>query len=131
MFKRIIALLIGYLSLFTVVNDIPTTSYDEFMQWVSSLVLNPFRFVISAFLTLIGVIAYGIMIKTVITDFKHTRAQSWVVGILYCAIVLVSMLSLYHMNQLLIFILLPCSVIYGIISLSQRNVIERGQEGAE
>ncbi len=131
MFKRIIALLIGYLSLYTVVNDIPTTSYDEFMQWVSSLILNPFRFVVSAFLTLIGVIAYGIMIKTVITDFKHPRAQSLVAGILYCAIVLVSMLSLFHMNQMLIFILLPCSVIYGIISLSQRNVIERGQEGAE
>ncbi|WP_408006557.1 hypothetical protein ACJROX_17870 [Pseudalkalibacillus sp. A8] len=131
MFKRIIALLIGYLSLYTVVNDIPTASYDEFMQWVSSLILNPFHFVVSSFLALIGVIAYGIMIKTVIADFKHRSTQSLLVGIIYCALVLVSMFSLYRMNQILILIFLPCSVIYGIISLSQRKVIEREQEGAE
>ncbi|WP_221565245.1 hypothetical protein [Alkalihalobacillus sp. TS-13] len=131
MFKRIMALLIGYFSLYTVVNDIPTSSYDQFMGWVAKLIMNPMVFVYSAFLILIGVIAYGIALKTIITDFRNQRLRSLIVQLLYIVLVICSVYLLYQMNELLMLIFLPCSVIYGIISLSQFNVHERRQEGAE
>lgn len=131
MFTRLLALLIGYWSLYVVAIEVPTQSMEELRRWAASLVFEPFVFVTVSLMSLVGIIAYGTMLKYVFQDLKLQSGRNLFQSILFGLLFLLSIYFLYRINMKLMLIILPCMLIYGIISISQTREIVRRQDGVE
>jgi hypothetical protein len=131
LFTRLLALSIGYWSLYLVFIEVPTESIEELRRWSASLVFEPFVFVTVSLMSLVGIFAYGTMLKFVFQDMKLRSGRNLFQSILFGILLLLSIYFLYRLNMKLMLIILPCMIIYGIISISQTREIVRRQDGVE
>ncbi|WP_349407593.1 hypothetical protein [Pseudalkalibacillus sp. SCS-8] len=131
MYKRLLALSIGYWSLYLVVNEIPTESYPDFRRWLMSLIFQPFTFIWVSVLALIGIIAYGVIVQWMADDLRQMTKTTWFMRVLFCILFILSVYFLYLMNAMVMLVILPCIAIYGIMSMTQSKNVVRRQDGAE
>ncbi|MGM7701707.1 hypothetical protein ACSVDE_08245 [Pseudalkalibacillus sp. Hm43] len=131
MFTRFFSLIIGYWSFYIVVIEIPTTNMQEFRRWLGTLIFQPVMFVTISFMSMVGILAYGFMIKKTIRDLKDRSKGSLFQKALFVVLLLTSWYFLFQMNVVVMLILLPCTFFYGIISILQANKHVRRQEGVE
>lgn len=131
MFTRFFSLMIGYWSFYIVVIEIPTTNMQEFRRWLGTLIFQPVMFVTISFMSMVGILAYGYMIKKTIRDLKDRSKGNLFQKALFGVLLLTSWYFLIQMNLLVMLILLPCTFFYGIISILQANKHVRRQEGVE
>ncbi len=131
MFTRFFSLMIGYWSFYVVVIEIPTTNVQDFSRWLGTLIFQPFTFVTISLMGMVGIVAYGYMIKKTIQDMKNRTKGNLLQKTLFGLLLLTSWYFLMQMNMVVMLILLPCTFFYGIISILQANKHVRRQEGVE
>ncbi|WLD91856.1 hypothetical protein [Alkalihalobacillus sp. AL-G] len=128
MVKQWILLVIGYWSMFEVTGDLPSNTTQS-MQWLSEIIIDPFDFIVAAFLFLIGISSYGMVLSDLIKRRTSSAVHTSLLSISY----VVSLITLYTMNALVVLFTLLCLFIYGMLSLSQSRLdkTKRRQEGVE
>lgn len=124
-------LVIGYLSIYLVANEIPSGSLLEFRRWVVSLIFEPFVFVSVSIFGMTGIVAYGFLIKWLYNDIRGRGKGKWIETMSVLLLSLVSLYFLYLMNITVAVSVLLCAVFYGIISISQQRDFVKRQDGVE